>query len=52
LVEAKLRERLAVSKRAAQGIDNERFNLKNLNKGNVKVEYQVTVRNMFAAPET
>jgi hypothetical protein len=51
LVVAKVRERLAVSKRAAQKIDNERFNVKKLNKGVVKEQYQVTIRNMFAALE-
>jgi hypothetical protein len=36
LVVVKVRERLAVSKRAAQKIDMEKFNLKKLNQGNVK----------------
>jgi hypothetical protein len=45
------RERLAVSKRAAQKIDTERFNVKKLNAGNVKEQYQVTIRNKFAALE-
>jgi hypothetical protein len=45
LVVAKVRERLAVSKRAARKIDTERFNVKKLNEGDVKKEYQVTVRN-------
>jgi hypothetical protein len=35
LVAAKVRERLAVSKRAAQKIDTERFNVKKLNEGDV-----------------
>jgi hypothetical protein len=35
LVVAKVRERLAVSKRAAQKTDTERFNLKNLNDGDI-----------------
>jgi hypothetical protein len=48
---AKVRERLAVSKRAAQKIDTERFNVKNLNKRDVKEQYQVTIRNKFAALE-
>jgi hypothetical protein len=51
LVVAKVRERLAVSKRAAQKIDTERFSLKKLNEGDVKEQYQVTVRNKFAALE-
>jgi hypothetical protein len=36
LVVAKVRERLAVSKRAAQKVDTERFNVKKLNEGDVK----------------
>jgi hypothetical protein len=36
LVVAKVRERLAVSKQAAQKIDTERFNVKQLNEGDVK----------------
>jgi hypothetical protein len=51
LVVAKVRERLAVSKRAAQNIDMERFNVKKLNEGDVKEEYQVTIRNKFAVLE-
>jgi DNA repair ATPase RecN len=51
LVVAKVRERLAVSKRAAQRIDMERFNVKNLNQGDVKEQYQVTIRNKFATLE-
>jgi hypothetical protein len=50
LVVAKVRERLAVSKRAAQKVDTERFNVK-LNEGNVKEQYRVTIRNKFAALE-
>jgi glycine betaine/choline ABC-type transport system substrate-binding protein len=46
---AVVRERLAVSKRAAHRIDPERHNLKNLNEGNAKEQYQVTIRNKFAA---
>jgi hypothetical protein len=51
LVVAKVRERLAVSKRAAQKIDTERFNVKKLNEGDVKEQYQLTIRNKFAALE-
>jgi DNA repair ATPase RecN len=51
LVVAKVRERLAVSKRASQKVDTERFNLKKLNEGDVKEQYQVTIRNKFAALE-
>jgi hypothetical protein len=45
LVVAKVKERLAVSKRAAQKVDTERLNIKKLNKGDVKEQYQVTIRN-------
>jgi hypothetical protein len=51
LVVAEVRERLAVSKRAAQKIDTERFNVKKLNEGDVKEQYQVTIKNKFAALE-
>jgi hypothetical protein len=44
LVVAKVRERLAVSKRAAQKIDKETCNMKNTKEGGVKEEYQVTIR--------
>jgi D-Tyr-tRNAtyr deacylase len=51
LVVAKVRERLAVSKRAAQKIDTGRFSVKNLHKGDVKEQYQVAIRKKFAALE-
>jgi hypothetical protein len=51
LVVAKVRERLAVSKRSAQKIDMEKFNVKKLNEGKVKEQHQVTIRNKFAALE-
>jgi hypothetical protein len=51
LVIVKMRERLAVSKRAAQKIDMDRFNVKKLNGGDVNEQYQVTIRNKFAALE-
>jgi hypothetical protein len=51
LVVAKVREKLAVNKRAAQKINTERFNVKKLNEGNVKEKYQVTIRKTFAALE-
>jgi arginine utilization protein RocB len=51
VIVAIVRERLAVSKRAAQKIDTERFNVKKLNEGDVKEQYQVTTRNKFAALE-
>jgi hypothetical protein len=40
-----------VSKRAAQKIDTERFNVKKLDEMDVKEKYQVTIRNKFAALE-
>jgi hypothetical protein len=51
LVVAKVRERLVVSKRAAQKVDMERFNIKMLKKGDVKEQYQFTVRNKFPVLE-
>jgi hypothetical protein len=51
LAVVKVRERLTVSKRAAQEIDTDRFNVKKLNKGDFKEQYQVTIRNNFAALE-
>jgi glycine betaine/choline ABC-type transport system substrate-binding protein len=51
LVDAEVRDRLAVSKRAAQKIDMKRFNLKKLNEGEVKEQYQVTIRKKSAARE-
>jgi hypothetical protein len=51
LVRAKARERLAASKRAAQKIDTERFNLKKLNEGDVKEQYQITIRKKFEVLE-
>jgi len=40
MVVAKLRERLAVNKKAAQKFDGERFNLRKLNELEVKEQYQ------------
>jgi hypothetical protein len=51
LVAAKVRERLAVNKQVAQKTDRVRFNLKKLNGGDVKEQYQVTIRNRFTALE-
>jgi hypothetical protein len=51
LVVEKMWERLAASKRAAQKIVVERLNLKTLNEGKVKEQYQVTSANKFAALE-
>jgi hypothetical protein len=49
LVVAKVRERLAVSKRMVKKMDVERFNLKQFNEEEVKEEYQVKIKNKFAA---
>jgi hypothetical protein len=49
LVVVKVWEGLAVSKQAAQKIDMETFNPKKLNRGKVKEQYQVTIRNKSAA---
>jgi len=51
LVVAKVRERLAVSKQAAQRFDGERFNLKKLNELEVRKEYQIEITNRFTALE-
>jgi hypothetical protein len=48
-VVAKVRERLAVSKRMVKKMDVERFNLKQLNEEEVKEQYVVTIKNKFAA---
>jgi hypothetical protein len=45
LVVAKVREKLAVSKRMVKKMDMERFNLKNLNEEEVKEQYQFTIKN-------
>jgi hypothetical protein len=49
LVVAKVRKRLAVSNRTAQKKDTGRFNVKKLNEGDLKEQYQVIIRNKFAA---
>jgi len=51
-VVAKLRERLAVRKQAAQKFDGERFNLRKLNELGVKEKYQIEITNSFAALRT
>ena len=45
----KVRERLAVSKQAAQKFDWERFNLRKLNELEVMKQYQVEIFNRFTA---
>jgi hypothetical protein len=51
LVVAKVRERLAVSKRMVKKMDMERFNINQLNEEEVKEQHQVTIKNKFAALE-
>jgi hypothetical protein len=51
LVVVKVRERLAVSKRMVKKMDVEIFNLKQINEKEVKEQYQVTIKNKFAALE-
>ena len=49
LVVAKVRERLAVRKQAAQEVVGERFNLRKLNELEVRQRYQIEITNRFAA---
>ena len=51
LVVAKVRERLAVIKQAAQKSDGGRFNLRKLNDLEVRKQYQIEITNRFAALE-
>jgi len=51
LVVAKVRERLAVSKQAAQKFDVEKFNLRNLNELEVRKKFQIKISDRFAALE-
>jgi len=51
LVVAKVGERLAVSKQAAQKFDGERFNLRRLNDLEVRKQYQIEISNRFSALE-
>jgi uncharacterized FlaG/YvyC family protein len=51
LVDTKVRERLAVSKRMVKKMNVDRFNQKQLNEEEVKDQYQVTIKNKFAALE-
>ena len=48
---AKVRERLAVSKQAAQRLDGDRFNLRKLNELEVRKQYQIEITKRFAALE-
>ena len=51
LVVAKVRERLAVRKQAAQKSDGGRFNLRKLNDLEVRKQYQIKITNRFAVLE-
>jgi hypothetical protein len=51
LVVARVRGRLAVSEQAAQKFDTERFNLRKLNKPEVRKQYQINISNDFAGLE-
>jgi len=48
---AKVRERLAVGKQAAQRFDKQRFNLRKLKELEVRKQYQIEITNRFAAME-
>ena len=48
---AKVRERLAVCKQAAQKFDRERFHLRKLDELEVRKQYQIEISNTFAALE-
>jgi len=45
---AKVREKLAVDKQAAQRFDRQRFNLRKLNEPEVREHYQIEITNRFA----
>jgi len=48
---ANVRERLAVSKQAAQRFDKQRFNLRKLNEPEVREQYKIEITTRFAALE-
>jgi len=50
-VVAKVREKLAVSKQAAQSFDGERFNIKKLNESEFTKQYQTEITKCFAVLE-
>jgi hypothetical protein len=52
LVAAKLKERLLVSKQAAQSFNMQRLDLRKRNDAGVKKEYQVKISNGFAVLKT
>jgi hypothetical protein len=49
LVVAKVRERLAVSKQAAERVNVERFNLRKLSELEYRKKYHIKISNRFAA---
>jgi len=51
-VVAKVRKTLTVNKQASQSFDVERFNLRKLNKLEVRKQYQIEISKRFAALET
>ena len=51
LVIAKVRERLAVGKQAAQKLDRQRFNLSKLNDLEVRKQYQIDITKKLASLE-
>jgi len=51
LVVAKVRERLALRKQAAQKFEGGRFNLRKLNDPEVRKQYKIEIKNRFAALE-
>jgi len=51
LVIAKVRERLAASKQAAQKFDGVRLNLREVNELEVRKQYQIVIKNGFAGLE-
>jgi len=51
LMIAKVRERLAVGKQAAQRFDRQSFNLRKLNEPEVREQYQIEITNRFATLE-
>jgi len=50
-VVAKVRDRLTVSKQAAETFDWEQLNLRKLNELEVRKQYQIEITNRFAALE-
>jgi hypothetical protein len=48
---SKVRERLAVSKQAAQNFDKDRFNVRKLNELEVRKQYRIKITNRFAGLE-